>query len=56
MSDDAPRPRVAELGAEDPEMRRARRAVVELRASRAALLASEARYRLVVEGATDYMA
>ncbi len=54
MSDDDTRRRMAELEAEDPELRRARRTVVELEASRAALRESEARFRLVVESATDY--
>ncbi len=48
------RRRVAELEAENAELWRARRVAVGLDASRAALRASEERYRLVVESATDY--
>jgi len=46
--------RVAALEAEIADMRQARRVAVEIEASRAALRDSEARYRLVVESATDY--
>jgi PAS domain S-box-containing protein len=49
------RRRVAELEAEIAELRRAPRVAVELEAGRAAALRdSEARFRLVVESATDY--
>ena len=54
MSDDDLSQRLVEPGGEAPELRRARRAVVELEASRAALRESEARHRLVVESATDH--
>ncbi len=48
------RRRVAALEAEIADMRQARRVAVEIEAGRAALRDSEARYRLVIESATDY--
>ena len=48
------RRRIAELEAENARLRRAGQVEIELAASREALHASEARYRLVVESATDF--
>ncbi len=46
--------RVAELEAEAAELRRERRVTIEAEASKAALRASEVRFRLVVENATNH--